>query len=777
MKKHITTCLLFLFCHLSVIQAQNIEIRGRLVDSTDQPILFANVSLQKVDSTLVKGTTSDDKGKFVLTGVQSDNQYLLIASFVGYVPQVIRLDNVYQSIDVGDLRLDEDVVLLEGVTVSASNVTKKIDRQIIMPTAMQMKSASTGYDLLGKLMLPGLKVNTIQRSISTISGGSVQLRINDIEATPAQIQALRPTDVIRVEYIDNPGIRYSDSGVEAVINYIVKRQESGVSGGVGMMNAVTTGFGNDNIYLKANHKRSEFGLNYSVSYRDYKDRFMDEEQMFVLPDGERRERSLKGISVPFNYTDHQIEASYNLTNPDKYVFNAVFRDGIFKAPHQDLSQLISEEGKEDIVSNIRSIDESNSPSLDLYYQRFFPRKQKLSLNVVGTYIGTDYQRNYEERNSSSEALLSEYGYATDGKRYSIIGEAIYNKEFDQVNLSAGLRGMQAYTKNVYAGTTDETADMNNSNYYGYVQLQGKWAKMNYMLGAGLSRLSFDGSGDDYTYYSFRPSVMLSYPVFKSALIRYNFSVSPYVPSLSSLSDIRQQTTDIEVKRGNKQLKPYNGYNNRLVFQWGNDKISTQLNGNYSYSRNPIMGEVKYVTTDEGYFFEYGVANQKSFSQLGGQVYVQYKIIADMLSVSGYGGVNKYDSRGEAYSHTYTSWYGGANVSFSYKEFSLSGGLNSRYNSLYAENIEYGENNSSIECAYRLKSLRLGVGILYPFTPKGWSAGTRQLSELVQKESWTYIKDNGNMLVLTLSWDFNYGRKHEAGRKTINNSDGDSGIAK
>lgn len=777
MKKYIIVWLLLLFCHFSIAQAQSIQIKGRLMDSTNQPILYANVALQKTDSTLVKGTTSDDKGQFVLPDVQSNNSYLLIASYVGYVTHVVRLDNIYRSVDIGDIRLDEDAILLEGVTISASNVTKKIDRQIIMPTAMQLKSASSGYDLLNKLMLPGLKVNTIQRSISTISGGSVQLRINDIEASSALVQALRPADVIRVEYIDNPGVRYADSGVEAVINYIVKRQESGVSGGVRMMNAVTTGFGNDNIYLKANHKRSEFGLNYSLSYRDYKDRYTDEEQTFALPNGERRIRRLIGLSVPFNYADHQIEASYNLTESDKYVFNAVFRDAIFNAPHQDFSQLIKEKGKMDIMSYIRSKDKYNSPSIDLYYQRIFPRKQKLSVNVVGTYIATDYQRNYEERDSGSEALLSEYGYATDGKKYSVIGEAIYSKEFDRVNLSAGLRGMQAYTKNIYSGTTDDTADMNNSNYYGYVQLQGKWAKLNYMLGAGLSRLSFDGSGENFTYYTFRPSVMLSYPVFKSALIRYNFSVSPYIPSLSSLSDIRQQNTDIEISRGNKHLKPYRGYNNQLVFQWGNERISTQLNGSYTYRKNPIMGDVRYVSTDRGYFFEYGVANQKSFSQLGGQAYIQYKFIADVLSVSGYGGVNKYDSRGKAYSHTYTSWYGGANVSFSYKNFSLNGGLSSRYNSLYAESIEYGENNSSIECAYKLKSLRLGVGMLYPFTPKGWSAGTKQLSELVQKESWTYIKDNGNMLVFTLSWDFNYGRKHEAGRKTMNNSDGDSGIVK
>lgn len=168
----------------------------------------------------------------------------------------------------------------------------------MIPSSRQIKAATSGYELLSHMQLPGLKVNSIERSISTVSGGSVQLRINDIEASTAQVQALRPDEVLRVEYIDNPDMRYANTDVEAVINYVVKRRESGVAGGFNLTNAVTTGFGNDNVYIKANHKLSEFGFNYYVSYRDYNDRFVNEDQTFSLPDG-NRDRYLKGITTPF----------------------------------------------------------------------------------------------------------------------------------------------------------------------------------------------------------------------------------------------------------------------------------------------------------------------------------------------------------------------------------------------------------------------------------------------------------------------------------------------
>ena len=224
------------------------------------------------------------------------------------------------------------------------------------------------------MQLAGLKVNSIERKITTVSGGSVQLRINDIVASTAQVQALRPDEVLRVEYIDNPGVRYADTEVEAVINYIVRRAESGISGGVSFTNAVTTGFGDDNVYIRATHKLSQFGLNYYLSYRDYDDRKVDEEQMFSFTEAKERRRELIGISTPFSYQDHSIEASYNLTKPEKYIFNAVFTENIYNSPHGDYGQLIKETEQKDLYNYTRSEYNYHSPSLDLYYKKFLPHE-------------------------------------------------------------------------------------------------------------------------------------------------------------------------------------------------------------------------------------------------------------------------------------------------------------------------------------------------------------------------------------------------------------------
>lgn len=306
--------LVCLLCPL-LLAGQDIRISGRVTDEAGKPIGFANVALMRPDSTLVTGQAADGKGRFNLSVAQAGD-YLLQVSFVGYVTQTLRLTGIDRDTETGDIVLPEDAVLLEGVTVTASNTVRRIDRQIVLPSPREVAASTSGYDLLGHMQLNGLKVDPVQLAVSTVSGGSVQLRINDVKASSSQVLALKPGDVLRVEYIDRPGMRYAASGVEAVINFIVKQPTAGVNGGLSSANAVSTGFGNNNFYVQANHKRSTFGLQYFVTYRNYDERTMDETQTFNFADGSVRRRVSEGLNTPFSYATHALAATYNLTKAD-----------------------------------------------------------------------------------------------------------------------------------------------------------------------------------------------------------------------------------------------------------------------------------------------------------------------------------------------------------------------------------------------------------------------------------------------------------------------------
>lgn len=191
---------------------------------------------------------------------------------------------------------------LGEVTVNGMRVINKVDRQVLLPTSTMKKHSSNGYDLLSKMTLNGIITDTENQVIKSMKGGSVQVRINDIKANQQDITALRPDEVVRVEYIDNPGVRYSDGSIDAVINFVVKRRYAGYVGGLGTMQAFTTGFNNSNAYFKYNYKKSEFCIYYNFSYRGYDERKVDSENTYFFPDGTERRRQYLGYNTDFMYT-------------------------------------------------------------------------------------------------------------------------------------------------------------------------------------------------------------------------------------------------------------------------------------------------------------------------------------------------------------------------------------------------------------------------------------------------------------------------------------------
>jgi hypothetical protein len=217
------------------IAAQNIEIKGVVTESVKKDALeFVNVVLQTADSAFVTGAVSGRDGGFTLGRIAAGD-YRLVVSSVGYETQYIELEGLKESITLPDILLEEEAVNLNAVTVTGSAVVNKIDRKLIFPTEQQIQASTNGLDLLQKLMLSRIQVNPVTQDVGILGGGEVQLRINGVKVEKNDVIALLPSDIIRVEYHDNPGLRYGNAA--AVIDYIVRRHETGGNLGVNLQNS------------------------------------------------------------------------------------------------------------------------------------------------------------------------------------------------------------------------------------------------------------------------------------------------------------------------------------------------------------------------------------------------------------------------------------------------------------------------------------------------------------------------------------------------------------
>ena len=243
------------------------RINGVVVDNGDaSPLVGVTVLLTDDAGKQVMGVTTDADGRFALKEV-TKGDYTLQCSYVGYDAFTMVLKQVERNTDLGEIRLMPATELLDEVVVEGGKVIRKIDRQLVMPTEAQKKASTNGVSLLQHLQLPNLSVHPLTKAISTNYGESVQLRINGVEATQAEVVAIRPADVIRVEVHEQPGLRYG--GAAAVVNYIVRRRDSGGNVSADLTNGVSPfGFGNYQVSGKYHRGKSSFTALVDWSRRD-----------------------------------------------------------------------------------------------------------------------------------------------------------------------------------------------------------------------------------------------------------------------------------------------------------------------------------------------------------------------------------------------------------------------------------------------------------------------------------------------------------------------------
>lgn len=673
---------------------------------------------------------------------------------------------------------------LNDVVIKAARVIHKVDRDIILPNAKIKENSSNGYDLLIKLHLPNLKVNEAQQSISSYLGG-VQVRINDIKATVQDILALQPNDVTRIEYIDDPGVRYGDANLAVVINYVVKKRYVGYVGGVNTTQALWERFNNSNAFFRYNYKKSEFGLSYRLNYRWYDKRRQDSHAVYLQPDGLERTVDYVGQDAEMTYNSHNLQLSYNLSDPGKYSLNVRFGLDWMNSPYNKKLQKVFETGRQDLLLFTNDFGHVRNPVLDIYYSLNLPKKQSLVINVVGTHLGSDNihrQNEYVLQNDVDETLssspLHDYGYEADGSKYSLITEAIYTKLLNKVlSFSGGTNYAVSRTDNKYTGSQNVTTVLNSNNVYLFSQLDGRLSKIaNFQLGLGANYISIVQGNVGFHKWTFRPKLTLASNSIKNFRIRLTGSINPQVPSLSQLSEVRQQGSTMQADDGNSTLKATSTYNGALGFTWNNKIVDVYWGGNMSYTPDAIMTSIlPQQQADGSYLYVWKPENQKSFTSYFAYTTLVFHVIPDIFDIQGELQYQHLRSRGLDYSHDFEPLHYGLTASLNLKKWYVEYHFANAWEQLSGESRSAGEKQSTLTVSYKHKNLRLGLSCLLLGYPQGFDYKNRTNSKYYVSRGVTYIKNNGNMLMFTLGYTFSHGRKYKTDRRKLNNSDKETGL--
>lgn len=207
---------------------------------------------------------------------------------------------------------------LQEVVVSAPKVIHKADMDLFIPTSEAKALSKNGIQLLQNLKIPAVTVNEVLGTVSSL-GNAVEIRINGRVASVEQLKALAPDDIKRVEWIENPGLKYK--GVNAVINLIVRNPGLGGSFMAQAMPALNVPWGQGNASVKLNNGRSQWGLDISGQLTDV-DAYREYYETFTFPNGSILKRDESPIGGKIKNNKVKATISYSYIKPDTTVIYA-----------------------------------------------------------------------------------------------------------------------------------------------------------------------------------------------------------------------------------------------------------------------------------------------------------------------------------------------------------------------------------------------------------------------------------------------------------------------
>lgn len=656
-------------------------------------------------------------------------------------------------------------ITLDEVTVRASKVVNKPDGMVIYPTDSQRQASTNGYSFLEKLTLPNLRVDNINHTISAIDNrGGVQLRINGIIVDKPEITALDPKDILRIDFIDKPGVRYGES-LAYVINIITRRNDSGYSIGTDITSAITTIQGDGMAYGKWNKGKSEWSVSYDINGGKSKGSNILQTANYTLTDGSIYTIERNDVETLRKYISHNAKLTYNWADSTATVFQTSLSGALNKTPdNYSIKEII--DGNHSYKATSRDGSKDLSPVLDIYFFRQLTPKQSVTANAVGTFISTKTNSFYDEG--------TPYIYNVDGKSASLLSEMIYENRLKPFTLSAGLNYRYKHTRNDYTGDASARTKMNDNKLYAFGEIKGSIKQFQYSLGTGVSYIHYTQNEHTYNFWTYRPKLTLTYNPSNELQMSYTFQMQERTSRIAMTSDAAIRANSMEWTVGNPDLKPSRDMEHRLLVSYNTNRLQSFIEGYYKQCRRPNMAH--YERTDDNRFI-YTQINQKEIDVLDITAYAGYWLLPEKLQVAANGGMYRCFNFGYDYTHCYTSWFYVGSITAYLGKFYLRGYIDNGTRFLEGESKGYNGAYSALQASYNLKNWQFSLTWANPICSNYKSFENELLNRNLYKHSIGYSKDSGNCISLNIVWRLSGGRNHQSAEKRINLKDTDNGIMK
>lgn len=648
---------------------------------------------------------------------------------------------------------------LSEVVVKAPKVIRKADMDIYIPSKATLEISKNGMQLLANLMIPSLSVSDALGTIKA-AGQPVQVRINGREASADQVSALQPETVRRVEWMDNPGLRYG--GASYVVNIIVSNPTLGGSVMANAMPALNQAWGNYMADIKLNNGRSQFEVWGKFKLTDKIKTHREYRETFAFPDGGSLTRNETSRGGQMDNSMGNFTASYSYIKPDTTVFMldlSYFEKFTDKFRYNGLMSLSN--GSDDLLLSDTHGEKGFKPYMSMYLEQHFARKQTLVVDFSSSFLwGKSYSDYVEQLPDATDRLTDIHTMIRDrNQAYAI--EADYIKKWDNSRLTAGASYTANRNRSVYENLGGRVFHQRQDKVYIFGEYLQRIKKVTLTagLGAQYTNILFKETDQGSSSWNLRPQATATYGINQNHQLRLSFETWQSTPTLAETNIAPQQLDGFQWRIGNPNLKTSNSYMLTLRYYCSIPRASGTFGVRAFTSPDAITPllywqDNKLITTYE---------NSNGLRNLSFFIAPQIDVIPEWLMLSGYLQYRMERMEGSGYKlHNY-NWSGNSNLRLTHWGFSLSAQYVRAQHDLWGEKISWGENISVVDLSYNLKDWQFGAGMIMPFGR--YDQGSKMISKWNTNEQ--HMRLDMRMPYISISYNLRWGRQNRGARKLVN----------
>ena len=648
---------------------------------------------------------------------------------------------------------------LEEIVVEAPRVVRKADMDVYYPSRSALDISKNGLQLLRNLMIPSLSVTEALGQIQA-AGQSVQVRVNGRVSSIDQVRALLPESIKRVEWIDNPGLRYK--GANYVLNFIMTNPETGGSAQAMAQPALNQAWGFYMANAKFNSGRSQFevGGNFKLTediktHRDYTEKFTFTDGTSVTRDETSRGGSMDNSMGRF-------WASYNYIKPDTTVLMIdafVFHKFSDRFKYNGL--LSMSDGSDDVLLTDQHGDKGTTPTISAYFEHHLPNNQLIVADFSGSFYFGKTHSDYVERLPGADGFLNDIHTLIKDRNQAYAIEADYIKNWKQSKLTAGASYTANRNRSTYENLGGSVFHQRQDKVYFFAEYFQRLKKFTFTAGIGAqyTDILFKETNQGSSSWNIRPQATITYGINQNHQFRLSFQTWTAAPSLAESNIVPQQVDGFQWRAGNPDLKPSNSYMLTLRYNFSVPRVNGMF-GVRAFSSPDAITPLLYwdqnrlITTYE---------NSRGLQNLSFFIAPQIDIIPNWLMASGYLQFRMERMRGTGYELTNNNWSGNVNINLSHWGFNLSGQYVRSQHDLWGEKISWGENLSIVELTYNWKNWQFGAGIIMPFGE--YDQGSRMLSKWNSNEQ--HMRIDMRIPFVNVTYNVQWGRQKRGARKLVN----------